>query len=342
MMKYNIVRKLPKIELHCHLDGSVSPSALKSAAVEDGIPFLSDAKEFINMVQVPASCGSLSRYLKCFDTILPYLQSKRALAIAAYDLMDQAAKENVVYMEVRFSPLSCCQKGLSCEEVVRSVLNGLEKGKMVYGVKSRVLLCLMRGDTEENNRLVIETAHDMISNGVVGVDLAGDESKYPPENYQALIHLAQDYGLKVTMHAGECGSVDNVKTSMLMGAQRIGHGIALQKSAALRKECAKANIILEMCPSSNFQTGAAKSWETYPIETFWNEHIPISINTDNRTVSNTTLTQEYLLLNKKYQFFNYNVMQQLNLEALSHTFLLEEEKNELSNIIQNAYRQFIV
>ncbi len=337
-MDYHTVKNLPKVELHCHLDGSVSLAALESIAAEEGNPFPTDIRKFAGMVRVQPDCGSLDDYLKCFQSILPYLQSKYALSLASFDLIRQAAEENVVYMEVRFSPISCCRRGLSCEEAVGSVLEGLKKGEKIYGVKSRALLCLMRGDTEENNRLVVETAHDMKSEGVAGIDLAGSESSFPPENYRSLVRLALDYGLKATIHAGECGSAENVETSVQMGASRIGHGIALQKDTAIRRRCAKANIILEMCPVSNFQTGASTDWGAYPFELFWKEHVPISISTDNRTVSNTDLTEEYMLLGQKYRFFDYNTILQLNLTALEHAFIPEREKEELSAKIKGAYQ----
>ena len=335
---YDTVKSLPKVELHCHLDGSVSPAALKTAAEQDGVSFPVDLQKFTSMIHAPAQCGSLKDYLDCFGIILPYLQSENALSLASFDLIRQAAAENVVYMEVRFAPSSCRRKGLSLEEAVRSVLSGLEQGEKIYGVKSRALLCLMRGDTEENNRLVVETARKMRLQGVAGIDLAGSEADYPPEYYRSPVRLALDYGLNLTIHAGECGSAKNVETSVQMGARRIGHGIALQKDAAIRKKCAEANILLEMCPVSNFQTKAATDWAAYPFELFWKEHMPISINTDNRTVSGTTLTEEYMLLSQKYPFFNYKMMLQLNLTALEHAFLPDDEKGELAKKIEEAYQ----
>ena len=172
-MKRDVIKEIPKVELHCHLDGSVSEEAFKEIAG-------SAAAGFRNRLRAPVPCGSLKEYLQCFDQVLPFLQEEEAIRTAACDVIRQASLENVIYMEVRFAPGLHCGNGLEETQVCRAVLQGLETGEKLYGVKSRAILCMMRGKPAEYNKRTVAAAKELFGYGVGGIDLAGNEVKYTP------------------------------------------------------------------------------------------------------------------------------------------------------------------
>lgn len=339
-MQRNIVEKLPKVELHCHLDGSIQPHTLKKLADAQGIDLPDDPKKLKKLLTVPQDCQSLLEYLTKFDPVLPLLQTESALEIAAFDLIEQVARENVRYIEVRFAPSLSTRKGLTLTQVVQAVLKGLSEGEKQFGVKSNALLCGMRHHTIEKNVAVAKTAHDFAEKGVAGVDLAGDEAHYPPELFEEMLKKASEWHIPITLHAGECGCAHNIRESIRLGATRIGHGIALENDPELLSKCAKEQILLELCPTSNLQTKAVKHPEDYPFLTFLKAGVPICINTDNRTVSGTTLTDEYLKLGAWYGL-NYATLEQLNHYAVDGAFLLEREKELLHRELEAGYEPFV-
>lgn len=339
-MQRNIVEKLPKIELHCHLDGSIQPHTLKKLADAQGIDLPNDPKKLKKLLTVPQNCQSLLEYLTKFDPVLPLLQTESALEIAAFDLIEQVARENVRYIEVRFAPSLSTRKGLSLIQVVQAVLTGLSKGEKKFGVKSNALLCGMRHHTIEKNVAVVETAQHFSKKGVAGVDLAGDEAPYPPEFFEEMLKKATEWNIPITLHAGECGCAHNIRESIRLGATRIGHGIALENDPELLSKCVKEQILLELCPTSNLQTKAVKDPKDYPFLSFLNAGVAICINTDNRTVSGTSLTDEYLKLDQWYGL-DYATLEQLNHYAVNGAFLLEREKELLRQELVAGYAPYI-
>ena len=334
-LQADIVTTLPKVELHCHLDGSVSPEALAGIIREGGETPPGDEAEFRRLLQAPIPCGSLLEYLRPFPFVLRYLQKPGALEAAAYDVLSQAAKENVVYMELRFAPMLHGEQGLGCGEVVAAVLNGVRRAEKDFGIAAGLILCLMRGQPDESNRLVVDTARSFFGKGVAAVDLAGDEAGFPPQNYRQLFAYAAADAIPITIHAGENGPAGYVADAIGMGAARVGHGIALKDAPDLRALCIRRKVALEICPSSNLQTKAAASLSDYPFRLLVDEGVPFSVNTDNRTVSGTTLTNEFLLL--QALGMDYALMEKLTFAALEQSFLPDDAKPPLRQRIIDGY-----
>ena len=339
-MKKEVVKMLPKVELHCHLDGSICAKTIRKLAKMQGYPLPESEEELQNMLQAPKDCTSLAEYLKRFDVVLELLQTKEALEEVAYDLIEQAADENVQYIEIRYAPYLVTEKGLTPEESIEAVLKGLKRGEETFQVKSNLLLCGMRHHEEEKNTKIVELARAFKETSVVGFDLAGDEKSYPALNYKTVLKLAEEYHILITLHAGECGSVQNIIQSVQMGAKRIGHGIAMYDDEKVRALCKEKDILIEMCPTSNIQTKAVETWEKYPFAKFYKEGLKICINTDNRTVSGTTLTQEYMEL---YQHFkiSYADMKQLNKNAIEGSFASDKIKESVLNKIEREYENYV-
>ncbi|ARM74503.1 putative adenosine deaminase [Listeria monocytogenes] len=326
-MNFQTIKSLPKVELHTHLDGSISLITLKKLA-KIANKSLPPDEEVIRNLHVLANCQSLASYLKCFEVVMPFLQSEEALKTAAYDLIAQAADENIVYIEVRFAPMLFILEGLSVDEIIKSVADGLKQGYLGYGVRSNMILCAMRGHDLETNKRVIDYAVMYRKIGVVGVDLAGDEAAYPPKIYLEWFNYAKEKGINLTVHAGECGSAENISDSIAFGAKRIGHGTSMRGHRDLIDTCILHNIHIEMCPTSNLQTKAISNMKEYPFQAFYNAGLSISVNTDNRSVSGTTLTNEWQALQVTTE-----IIHKITLEALLSSFATEEEKQLIANEI---------
>lgn len=293
-MKNLWVYEIPKVELHCHLDGSLSLDTVRTLALMSGVLVPSKDSELRELLQVGKDCKSLVEYLEKFSLPLACLQTKETLEYAAYSLMKDAMKENVMYMEVRFAPRSCTRGGLSCKEVVQSVLKGLNRGREEFGVENGLIICGMRHEKPEVNIAMLEEIKEYINNGVCGIDLAGSEADYPPLLHKPYFDKAKELEASITIHAGECGSAEHVQTAIALGAKRIGHGIALMNNHEILLEVKDKGIGLEMCPTSNFDTKAVSDRKDYPLRMFLEEGLMVTLNTDNRTVSNTNMSYEFL------------------------------------------------
>lgn len=320
-----------KVELHCHLDGSLNPVSVQEMLAEQGIQYeLEILKE---KLAVRPDCTSLTEYLEKFDLPLMCLQDKEGIARAAYELVRDAAKENVKYIEVRFAPMLHTKKGLSCKEAIECVIEGLKKGETEYGVVASAIVCAMRHHSLEMNLEMLRIAKGFLGKGVCALDLAGDESAFPTELFRPLFMEATEFGMPFTIHSGECGSIKNVREAIALGARRMGHGIALVKDKELQKICAEKRIGIEMCPTSNLQTKAVDSFVNYPIKEFLEMGIPVSINTDNRTVSETTLLDEFELANNELKL-NAEELLQCTRNAIETAFASDEVKEKLYRMLE--------
>lgn len=309
-----------KIELHCHLDGSLNLNFVEEMLREEGIYL--EREKLEKELSVSEDCTSLTEYLEKFALPLRCLQTKEGLRRASYELVCDVAKEDVKYIEVRFAPMLSREKGLTCEEVIASVVEGLQKGQEECGVYASAIVCAMRHHSLEQNMEMLKAARPFVGKGVCALDLAGDESAFPTELFRPLFEQAKKWEIPFTIHSGECGSVDNVREAIALGAKRLGHGIALEKSKELRELCKANKIGIEMCPTSNLQTKAVEGIEKYPLEQFVKEGLLVSIHTDNRTVSKTTLEKEQT-------YFSEDVIRICMRNAIETAFTIEEVKQEL-------------
>lgn len=335
-MKRERVKKLPKIELHCHLDGSIRPETLRKIALQHNIYLPSDQDQLKNLLVAPQDCQNLSDYLECFDLVLTCLQTESALKAAAFDVISQAAEENIYYIEVRFAPSLHTKKGLSLPKVITAVLAGLEQGQQQFGVKSNALLCGMRHEELSDIAKIVQLADTFKTDGIVGFDLAGNELDFPPYTFEETLGLVEQLKIPLTLHAGECGCGQNVADAVYLGAKRIGHGIAVKDSPNYFPLLKEKDILIEMCPTSNFQTKTVTTLADYPFRLFLDAGIKVCINTDNRTVSNTTLTDEFMKLYEWYGI-TYADMEQLNHNAINGAFISDEEKRTLHEQLTNNY-----
>ena len=284
---------MPKIDLHCHLDGSFSRNYIMRTL---GLSELDDAR-----LHAPENCGSLAEYLTCFDLPISCLQTKEHITDGVIDVIAQAAAENVRYIELRFAPACSVNNNLDLPAVIEAAILGCKKAFDKYGVFSNLILCAMRHHTLEQNIAVLRHTREFLGYGVCALDLAGDEAGFPNEDFKDLFAEAKRLEVPFTIHSGECGRTENVRLALAYGAKRIGHGIALIKDKELMAKCLDARIGFELCPTSNFQTRAATNYDAYPLRAFLDFGLLATLNTDNRTVSNTTCTKEFLFAEEHLQ-----------------------------------------
>lgn len=289
---------LPKIELHCHLDGSLRVETVLDIACKEGIELPTyDSTELAHALIAPEECTSLADYLQCFALPNAVMQSKESLKRITFELFEDAAKENVKYLEVRFGPQLHTVKGLTLTEVIQSVIDGLRLAEATYPIHGNIILSCLRSMSVQSAFEVVEAGKTFLGKGVVAIDLCAIEEEGFCTRFVEPIALAREYGYHVTIHAGETGSSQNVLDAIeLLGAERIGHGVFIKDDPIAYQRVKDQQIVLEMCPTSNVQTKAVSTFQEHPFYLFYQDGIKVTMNTDNRTVSHTTMTNEWKVL----------------------------------------------
>lgn len=304
---------MKKIELHLHFDGSIDvgyASWLMKRNVKDELVSKNDS--------------SLNEYLKKFDLPIKLLQEPYDVEMFAYFLAKELEKDEVIYAEIRFCPLFHVEK-VKLKEIVDAMLDGFAQ---VPAVKINLIFCMMRQFSEEKNMEIIELTKKYLGHGVVAIDLAGDELKYKTRSFEKLFTLINKYKIPFTIHAGEVDDYTSVSSALDFGAKRIGHGISSIQSQEVIDRLVKERVVLEICPTSNLNTKAVDRMDRHPIKELMAKGVLCTINTDNRTVSNTTLDKEYFLLQNMLGFTDED-FRMCNLSAIEAAFISDEEKDEL-------------
>jgi adenosine deaminase len=325
---------LPKIELHCHLDGSLRAETIIDIAKREGISLPTmDRDEIQQELIAPLDCESLDEYLKRFALPNLVMQSKENLKRITFELFEDAAKENVKYMEVRFAPLLHTAQGLTVEEIIQSVIDGMREAEQQFDIHGNIILSCMRTMSAESAFEVVEKGKQFLGKGVVAIDLCASEEEGFCGDFVEPIALAREYGYRVTIHAGETGVGKNVLEAVeMLGAERIGHGVFIKDCAEAYDVVKEKQVVLEMCPTSNVQTKAVNQYSEHPIHDFHKDGIKVTVNTDNRTVSDTTMAKECTIV---FDEFNMNEedYKKIYLVSVDACFADEDTKVELRKYI---------
>ena len=293
------------IELHLHLDGSLRPETVWELAKEQNIKLPANTVDEVrDQMQVPEDCRTLEEYLTRFDLPLLVLQTREALERAAFELTEDLAKEGVTYAEIRFAPQLSIKGGMTQEQAVEAAIEGVKRGMEQYpSIRVGLILCCMRGeDNEEWNLQTVEAAKKYLGDVVCAVDIAGAESLYPTERFAPVFEKVREYGLPSTIHAGEAAGPESMKTALAFGAKRIGHGVAAVEDPELVRRLIEEQITLEVCVTSNYQTKVVPSIEAHPIRRLFNAGVRVTVNSHNRTVSNTNVRKELDILRNVFGF----------------------------------------
>lgn len=325
-------KKYAIVDLHLHLDGSLSSKAIIEVAKKEGISLPTfDELELNKYLMVPENCQSLNEYLERFSLPNLVLQTKEGLQICTLDLLERLAKDGLKYVEIRMAPQLSTDKGLSQEEVVETLIKTCKIAEKSH-IFSNLILCMMRGtDTKEKNLETIKVAKKFLGKGVVAMDLAGAEGLFPNEMFDEEFKLINELNIPLTIHAGEASGANSVASALKYGAVRIGHGIHSVEDENVLEGLKAKNIFLEVCPKSNLDTKTISKYEDLPLRTFINKGIKVSINTDDMTVSNTTLKQEYETLAK--MGFNEKELREFAKNSIEESFASKDIKDYLFSFI---------
>lgn len=319
--------KLPKTDLHVHLDGSLRIETILELAEEEGVTLPSDTPEGLRRaMHCGENTGSLVEYLKAFEITNRVTQSRAALRRIAYELAEDAAREGVRYMEVRYAPMLHTREGLRLTTVVEGVLSGLRRGFEDFGIESNVIICGIRNISPDSSLEMAQLAVAYKNRGVVAFDLAGAEYDHPAKDHLASFQLVRDNNINVTIHAGEAYGPESVHQAIhVCGAHRIGHGCRLREDGDLLHYVVDHRIPLECCPSSNVQTGAVDSLARHPMRLYYNLGGRITANTDNRLITDTTVSKELWIMHSEMGFSLADIKQVI-LNGFKSSFMAFHEK----------------
>lgn len=324
------IKDLPKVELHVHLDCCLSFKGL--SRIDPTISESFYKKNFIG-----TSCSCLKDYIRCADTALEYMQTKEQLEIVIEDVFDQLTNDNVIYAEIRFAPLLHLKKGLSSKNVVEIVSNKTKIESEKSGIEVGLILCTLRHFSVDQSLQTVKLVKDFSNKNVVGFDIAADEAGFPIDNHIKSFQFARDNNIFCTAHAGEALGADSViNTLKYLKPNRIGHGVRCIEDNSLIEKIKKENIHLEICVTSNMVTKVFNNLKDHPVDFLLNKGISLSINTDGRTISDTTLNKEYVLLNKEFNWLK-NKFLEVNINAMKASFSSNEVKNKIISILNQNY-----
>ena len=324
------IEKLPKVELHVHLDCCLSYEAL--IKIDPSISHSTYKEKFIG-----SSCSCLKDYIKCADNALEYMQSKEQLEIIVEDLFEQFKVDNVVYAEVRFAPLLHINNGLSAKEVVEIICNKTKLESSNFGIEVGLILCTLRHFTEKQSLETVNLIQKLSKENIVGFDLAADEAGFPLHNHIKAFEFAHQNNIYCTAHAGEALGAESVKSTLKnLKPHRIGHGVRCIEDTLLLEKIKEENIHLELCLTSNIVTKVFENIKDHPVDFLFRNGISVSINTDGRTISDTTLNKEYTLLNKNFNWLK-NKFFEVNVNAMKASFSSKEIKEKIISELYLLY-----
>ena len=329
MLSSEQLRRIPKAELHCHLDGSVRPSTLLDLGREYKVKMPRDSADSLREYMLVSDAKSLEDYLKRFEVTVSVMQTAEAIERIAYELGADAAADGVRYIEVRNAPILNSRGRLEMGEALEAQLKGLERAERDFGIVARSIVCSLRQLPPETSLELAQLAVAYKHRGVVAFDLAGGEAGYPASAHGDAFAYARKHNLAVTIHAGEGDGARSVRDAVhKCGANRLGHATRLIEDPELTQYVNDRRIGLEICLTSNVQTHAAKSYESHPLRNYFDRGMNLTLNTDNRLMSGTTLTDEYLFA-AKHLGFSFDELCTLALNGFESAFLPWEQRVHL-------------
>lgn len=293
----SVFESLPKTDLHVHLDGSLRLQTIIDLADKNGVDLpASEPEALAKALGCGVHAGSLVEYLRAFEITLSVMQTEASLSRVAYELAEDAARENVRYMEVRYAPMLHQSNGLRQAAVVEAVLSGLREAEKEFGIESNVIICGIRNISPESSLEMARLAVAYKNRGVVAFDLAGAEYDHPAKHHREAFQLIRNNNINCTIHAGEAFGPESISQALhVCGAHRIGHGCRLREDGDLLHYVNDHRIALEVCPSSNVQTGAVSSLRSHPLKLYHDLGVRVTVSTDNRLITDTTVSKELYL-----------------------------------------------
>lgn len=331
---YKLEQNYGLIDLHLHLDGSLSVKTVRELALMQGMEVPQKEEDLIELLQVGRDCKDLNEYLEKFIFPCALLQTKQAITKAVSNLLEELKAQGLLYAEIRFAPQLHTLQGLTQTDVVQAAVDGLAQ----CDFRANLILCCMRGNSnQEQNMQTILVASHFLGKGVCAVDLAGAEAVYPTACFEDLLRTANEKGIPLTIHAGEAAGADSVWAALKLRPKRIGHGVRSMEDETLVEQLAKEGITLELCPTSNLNTSIFPSIHDYPLRRLMDAGVRVTINTDNMTVSGVTVRSE---MEKVITAFSLSkaCIGKLEMNAVDACFANSEVKEWLNCQIRSMLR----
>ncbi len=323
-------QRLPKAELHCHLDGSLRVATIIDLAQKNNVQLpTTDPDALVKYVSIGDRVGTLEEYISRFDLPLAVLQTPEALTRAAFELAEDAWADGVRYIEVRYSPTLHTRQDMTEAESIEAVRKGLEQGRDEFGIRSGIIICGIRSIPPEVSLKLASLAVQYKNNGVVGFDLAGTEENFPAKYHRNAFFMILKNNINTTLHAGEAFGPESIHQAIhYCGAHRIGHGTRLREDPALMQYVNDHRLALEVCLTSNVHTGSVSSIQEHPFKYYYEQGLRVTLNTDNRLVSTTTLSQEYLLAKETFGL-TIDDFREIIISGFKSAFISHLERREL-------------
>jgi len=329
---WRTLQALPKVDLHRHLEGSLRLSTLAEVAEKHGVHLPSyDIEELRPYVQMTKNEEpDFHTFLRKFNLLRRFYSTREAIERVAYEAVADADSDNVRYLELRFSPLALSEsQGFQMAEVTEWVIGAVQKAVEALQIQVRLIATVTRDVPPDTTKEIIHLAARYHPHGIVAVDLAGDEVRYPHPPFERVFRWAKDQGLHLTVHAGEATGPASIRVAIEdLGADRIGHGVRAAEDPAVMEMLRQRQIPLEMCPTSNLHTGVVKVIGAHPSRQYYLQGIPVTINTDDPSISNITLSDEYLVAIRGIGF-SPDELKGMILNGARAAFLPAEEKERL-------------
>ena len=329
MLTRELLARLPKAELHNHLDGSLRPETLIELARDAGVPLPSTDPDAVRQYMLVDDARNLEEYIQRFEITIAVLQNVAAIERVACEMVEDAARDNVRYLEVRYCPHLSRRQGLSLEDVLAAELKGLKRGEREFGVKTAVINCSLRHFDPAISNDIAHASVDFRDEGVVALDLAGGEAGRPATPHGPAFDIALKGRLGITVHAGEAAGAESIADALeRCHAQRIGHGTRLYEDPALLAYMRDNQIPIEINISSNVQTRAVRTAAEHPVRAYFDQGLMVTLSTDSWLMSGTTLTDEYWLAHTTLGFTRAEIDRMI-LNGFEAAFLPWPEKQAL-------------
>jgi adenosine deaminase len=320
-----VLLQMPKCNIHTHLEGSIRPETFLELASKYEVQLPFDPARVDEKFRVDGKEKTLVDYLDKIRVNYAILHNREALYRTAYEAAEDAHRDGVIYLELRDGPALHCTPDFPLEDCIESMLAGLQDAEAKFGIVCRLIVAGLRDHDPKVNVDLARVAGRLTEQGVVGFDLAGDESGYPAALHREAIETAREMGLGLTIHAGEAAGAENVHYAVeVLGAQRIGHGVRSIESQDVMDLLKKRQILLEICPTSNVHTGTVPSIESHPLKAIYDYGIPISINDDDPITSRTHVSNELMVLQTVFGI-PLGTMLEIQMTTLDHSFLRKED-----------------
>ncbi|MBC8198204.1 MAG: adenosine deaminase [Candidatus Marinimicrobia bacterium] len=342
ILNKELIKRLPKAELHCHLDGSLRVETIIDLAQKDKIELPSfNLENLKKQLSIGENIGTLEEYISRFDITLSVMQTPESVERTAYELAEDCHNEGIRYLEVRYSPILHISAGMTMSESVDNVKIGLKKAQSDFGIKSGIIICGIRHISPEVSLKLADLAVQYKNKGVVGFDLAGAEENFPAKHHREAFELILKNNINTTLHAGEAYGPDSIHQAIhSCGAHRIGHGTRLKENSDLLKYVNDHRIPLEICLNSNIHTKSISSLKQHPFPEYLKSHLRVTINTDNRLISNTTLADEYMTAIKAYDLTLQDI-RTIIINGFKSSFIPHQKRRiVIKNIVDELENEF--